>query len=110
MKISANGIQVNYTLEGPADGPMVTMSHSLATDLSMWDPQAEASRRPSGENAPTAQGRFGRSAIGIPVAASQTRTAPSLPQETSKRPSGENARLFTLAPPRLINSRSNGSP
>ena len=42
MKISANGIQVNYTLEGPADGPMVTMSHSLATDLSMWDPQAKA--------------------------------------------------------------------
>jgi 3-oxoadipate enol-lactonase len=42
MKISANGIQVNYTLEGPANGPMVTMSHSLATDLSMWDPQAKA--------------------------------------------------------------------
>ncbi len=45
MKISANGIQVNYTLEGPADGPMVTMSHSLATDLSMWDPQAKALAR-----------------------------------------------------------------
>jgi len=42
MKISANGIQVNYTLEGPADGPMVTLSHSLATDLSMWNPQAAA--------------------------------------------------------------------
>ena len=42
MKISANGIQMNYTLEGPANGPMVTMSHSLATDLSMWDPQAKA--------------------------------------------------------------------
>ena len=45
MKISANGIQVNYTLEGPADGPMVTLSHSLATDLSMWDPQAAALAR-----------------------------------------------------------------
>ena len=45
MKISANGIQVNYTLEGPADGPVVTMSHSLATDLSMWDPQAKALAR-----------------------------------------------------------------
>jgi 3-oxoadipate enol-lactonase len=45
MKISANGIQVNYTLEGPADAPVVTMSHSLATDLSMWDPQAKALAR-----------------------------------------------------------------
>jgi 3-oxoadipate enol-lactonase len=42
MKISANGIQMNYVLEGPANAPMVTMSHSLATDLSMWDPQAKA--------------------------------------------------------------------
>jgi len=41
MKISANGIQMHYTLEGPADAPLVTMSHSLATDLSMWDPQAK---------------------------------------------------------------------
>ena len=45
MKISANGIQMYYTLEGPADGPVVTMSHSLATDLSMWDPQAKALAR-----------------------------------------------------------------
>jgi 3-oxoadipate enol-lactonase len=37
MKITANGISVNYTLEGPANAPVVTMSHSLATDLSMWD-------------------------------------------------------------------------
>ncbi len=42
MKISANAIQTNYTLEGPANGPVVTLSHSLATDLSMWDPQAKA--------------------------------------------------------------------
>src|SRR5713101_8471304 len=38
MKTTANGISVNYTLEGPANAPVVTMSHSLATDLSMWDP------------------------------------------------------------------------
>ena len=38
MKISANGININYTLEGPGTAPVVTMSHSLATDLSMWDP------------------------------------------------------------------------
>ena len=42
MKITANGIQMHYTLEGPAEAPVVTMSHSLATDLSMWDPQAKA--------------------------------------------------------------------
>src|SRR5512138_3885282 len=42
MKISANGIQTNYTLEGPANAPVVTMSHSLATDLAMWDAQAKA--------------------------------------------------------------------
>jgi len=42
MRISINGIHVNYTLEGPADAPVLTMSHSLATDLSMWDPQAKA--------------------------------------------------------------------
>jgi len=36
MKIISNCIQVNYTLEG-ADGPIVTMSLSLATPLSMFD-------------------------------------------------------------------------
>jgi 3-oxoadipate enol-lactonase len=45
MKVSANGIQMNYRLDGPADAPMVTLSHSLATDLSMWDPQVSALAR-----------------------------------------------------------------
>jgi 3-oxoadipate enol-lactonase len=40
MKLSANGITVNYVLEGPASAPVVTFSHSLATDLSMWDAEA----------------------------------------------------------------------
>lgn len=44
MKINANGIQVNYILDGPAGAPVVTLSHSLATDFSMWDPQLEALR------------------------------------------------------------------
>jgi 3-oxoadipate enol-lactonase len=39
MKITANGISMNYQLEGPANAPVVTLSHSLATNLSMWDPQ-----------------------------------------------------------------------
>jgi len=42
MKTTANGISVNYTLDGPANAPVVTMSHSLATDLSMWDPTLPA--------------------------------------------------------------------
>jgi 3-oxoadipate enol-lactonase len=42
MKIMVNGIAVNYTLEGPANAPVVTMSHSLATDLGMWDPTVPA--------------------------------------------------------------------
>jgi len=42
MKISANGISMNYTFDGPADAPVVTMSHSLATDRGMWDPTVPA--------------------------------------------------------------------
>ena len=42
MKVTANGISINYTLDGPAHAPVVTMSHSLATDLSMWDPTVPA--------------------------------------------------------------------
>jgi 3-oxoadipate enol-lactonase len=39
VNITVNGIRVNYTLEGPATGPIITMSNSLASNLSMWDPQ-----------------------------------------------------------------------
>jgi 3-oxoadipate enol-lactonase len=42
MKTRVNGIDVNYTLEGPATAPVVTFSHSLATDLGMWDAEAKA--------------------------------------------------------------------
>lgn len=42
MKITANGITMHYELEGPESAPVVTLSHSLATDLSMWDPQVAA--------------------------------------------------------------------
>jgi 3-oxoadipate enol-lactonase len=40
MKLKANGIDINYEIEG--DGPVVTFSHSLACNLSMWDEQARA--------------------------------------------------------------------
>lgn len=40
MKATANGLQINYTVDG--NGPWVVMSHSLACSLAMWDPQVEA--------------------------------------------------------------------
>jgi 3-oxoadipate enol-lactonase len=39
MKITVNGIGVNYTLDGPASAPVIMMSNSLASNLSMWEPQ-----------------------------------------------------------------------
>jgi 3-oxoadipate enol-lactonase len=42
MKLKANGIEINYVIEG--EGPVVTMSHSLGCNLSMWDEQARALR------------------------------------------------------------------
>jgi 3-oxoadipate enol-lactonase len=40
MKTKANGIQVNYQIDGA--GPWVVMSHSLACAVPMWEEQAEA--------------------------------------------------------------------
>jgi 3-oxoadipate enol-lactonase len=40
MKIKTNGIEVHYEISG--EGPWLTMSHSLACDLHMWDPQMPA--------------------------------------------------------------------
>lgn len=42
MQVTANGITMRYTFDGPAGAPVVTLSHSLATDLTMWDPQLAA--------------------------------------------------------------------
>ena len=41
MPIQANGISINYRVDG-GDGPWLVLSNSLATDLSMWDEQARA--------------------------------------------------------------------
>ena len=40
MKIRANGIDINYAVSGR--GPWLTLGHSLACDLSMWEPQLAA--------------------------------------------------------------------
>jgi 3-oxoadipate enol-lactonase len=42
MHITVNSINVNYTFDGPASAPVITMSNSLASNLSMWDPQIPA--------------------------------------------------------------------
>ena len=39
MKVKTNGIETNYVIEG--EGPWLTMSHSLASNLTMWDEQAK---------------------------------------------------------------------
>ncbi|MBI4192961.1 MAG: 3-oxoadipate enol-lactonase [Betaproteobacteria bacterium] len=40
MKVKANGIEINCEIEG--SGPWITLSHSLACDLHMWDEQMDA--------------------------------------------------------------------
>src|SRR6266446_2411594 len=39
MKIKANGITINYQLNGPDGAPWLILSNSLATNLTMWDEQ-----------------------------------------------------------------------
>jgi 3-oxoadipate enol-lactonase len=41
MKIKVNGISVNYETAG-TQGPWITLSHSLACNLRMWDEQMDA--------------------------------------------------------------------
>ena len=66
MRIKANGIAINYAVDG-ASGPWLVLSNSLATDLSMWDEQARVlsssfrvlryDQRGHGKTEPT-QGRY----------------------------------------------------
>ncbi len=42
MKVKANGITINYQIDGPEGAPWVVLSNSLATSIAMWDDQAEA--------------------------------------------------------------------
>jgi 3-oxoadipate enol-lactonase len=41
MQVKANGITFNVAVDGPEGAPWVVFSNSLATNLSMWDAQAE---------------------------------------------------------------------
>ena len=38
----SNGARLNYRFDGPADAPVLVLSNSLGTNLSMWDPQIPA--------------------------------------------------------------------
>lgn len=40
--IAVNGIDIAYQIDGPDDAPIVVMSNSLASNLSMWDAQVAA--------------------------------------------------------------------
>jgi 3-oxoadipate enol-lactonase len=40
MRIKANGITFNYEIDGPEGAPWLVFSNSLATNVTMWDPQA----------------------------------------------------------------------
>ena len=42
MRIRANGIDVEYRIEGPPAAPVVMFSHPLAATLEVWDAQAAA--------------------------------------------------------------------
>src|SRR5262245_7868161 len=42
MKATTNGIQLNYAIDG--EGPWLVMSHSLACNMEMWDPQLDVLR------------------------------------------------------------------
>jgi 3-oxoadipate enol-lactonase len=46
MKLKANGITINYQVEGPEGAPWLVFSNSLATNLTMWDEQARALEQP----------------------------------------------------------------
>ena len=42
MKASVNGIEINYEIHGKEGAPWLALSHSLACDVRMWDPQIDA--------------------------------------------------------------------
>ena len=44
MKVRASGLEINYEIDGPAGAPVVTLSHSIAADLTMWEPTLPALR------------------------------------------------------------------
>ncbi|MBI1736905.1 MAG: 3-oxoadipate enol-lactonase [Candidatus Rokubacteria bacterium] len=44
MRAHANGVAINYEMDGPAGAPVVMLAHPLAARLDVWDAQARALR------------------------------------------------------------------
>ncbi len=44
MQVRVKDVLIHYELEGPADAPVITFSHSLAASLETWEPQMPALR------------------------------------------------------------------
>lgn len=42
MFVEANGIRIHYEMSGKKDAPVVVLSHSLGSNLAMWEPQVPA--------------------------------------------------------------------
>jgi 3-oxoadipate enol-lactonase len=40
--IEIGGVQIPHVIDGPDDGPVLVLAHSLGTDHRLWDPQLEA--------------------------------------------------------------------
>ncbi len=38
-QVKANGINISYRIDGPQDAPIVMLSNSLMSNLTMWEPQ-----------------------------------------------------------------------
>src|SRR5262249_30044271 len=45
MRAKANGITINYQIDGAEGAPWLVLSNSLATNLSMWNDQAAALKK-----------------------------------------------------------------
>lgn len=41
-RITANGVETAYRVDGPDDGPVVLLANSLLSNYGMWDPQIPA--------------------------------------------------------------------
>jgi 3-oxoadipate enol-lactonase len=45
MKARVNDVEIHYEIEGPEDAPFVTLSHSLAANIDLWELQLPVLRR-----------------------------------------------------------------
>lgn len=80
MKIMVRGNQVNYELDGPPSGPVLMLSHALATSLTMWEPQMDALARGMRVLRYDVLGHGGTDAPRGPI---RSRSSPNRPEDCS---------------------------